>query len=136
MDEVRNEFRSARSLRVTDRTVPINHRRSPRVRVDITVEVRIEPFAHDEVRDAVAIDVGERGSMGFGERNTAGVLRGIVVGDHVHDERDVAGAVALLLEPSQPVAVSAEAGDHVVEPVAVDVINSHACPAGRRRRQL
>ena len=43
-----------------------------RVRVGIALEMREDPLADNEIRDAVAIDIGERRSVRFGRVNCQG----------------------------------------------------------------
>ena len=75
VNQLWNEFRAARRLRVPHRSIPVQHRRRVRLGIDIRIAVRPEPFAHDEVGHAVAIDVAEARSVWLREGDAAGVFR-------------------------------------------------------------
>ena len=90
----------ARELRTVRNTV--EHRLAVRVRIDPALLVREQPLPCHEIGNAIAIDVGHRRAVHLRDGDAAGVLRRIVVDDHVPLERDLSCRVALLLEPGEP----------------------------------
>jgi hypothetical protein len=82
--------------------------------------VRVAGFAGDELRDAVAVEVGERGRVHLRDRFV----------DHALGER----AVALLLPPVYAVVVRVRADD-VSEAVAVEIAREHAAALERPERE-
>src|SRR2546421_2615123 len=68
--------------------------------------------------------------MHLGNRHVAGVLRRVVIDDHVTVERNSAVLVALLLEPGESEPVRVQPGDDVVELVAVDVVHAELGTSG------
>jgi hypothetical protein len=92
-------------------------------------------LADEEIQDAVLVDVGERRPVRLRERDTAGIPIEEAVHDHVTHERDLAGRVALLFVPREAEPVAFERRDHVIQLVAVDVVNPHfGAPGAPLRR--
>ncbi len=63
VDEVRNQPRSSRRLWIAHRLVPIEHRGIAGIGVDVGIQMREVSLAHNEVRNAVSIDIGEGRSV-------------------------------------------------------------------------
>ena len=132
-DPVHGLVRAARELE------PIHDRRRRRFLV-ATGTVCPEAFAGDDVFQAIAVDVHEIYRVKLREAHAIIVERRRRVAflrlhDVVLGEEDFAVAIALLelLEPREAVAVRREAGDHVVQSVAVHVVGVHLRAAVRRR---
>src|SRR6202050_5449462 len=87
------------------------------------------PCADDEVWNAVSIDVSHPRAMQFGERDPPGILRLVVIHDHVPDKRDIAIGRPFLLEPGQPETMGFKRGDYVIQSITVHVVDGHRCPA-------
>jgi hypothetical protein len=58
----------------------------------------------------------------------------VIVHDHVLHERDPA-ILALLLKPGEAAPVRLQAGDDIVQPIAVHVVDSHDTAPGWERLQ-
>src|SRR3954468_10774279 len=101
VDEFRNELGPTRRLFVPHHPVPIDHCGPIRVRV-VVAEVRHEALAHDEVLDAVAVDIYKSGPMRLGKQNIAGILGVEIVHEDMSHEADFTRWAALLLEPREP----------------------------------
>src|SRR5579862_8866001 len=121
MDQFGNEFRATRRFGITHGSEPVQHRGPVGIRVVVTLVVRVYPLAHDEIGNAIAIDIGDGGSVRFGECYSAGIRGRVVVCDYMFDERDRAVLVPFLLVPGDSPSVSFETGDDIVQAVAVDV---------------
>ena len=74
MNQFRNEFRAAFGFGIPNRPVHIQNRGTIRVGAVIVLEVRPPLLAHDEIGNAVSIDIGEGGAVGFGECNVARIF--------------------------------------------------------------
>lgn len=74
MDQLRFEFRTTRGFGVSHRPEPVQDRRSHRIGVRVALQMRVEPLPHDEVRNAVAINIGEGRGVRFGECGIAGIV--------------------------------------------------------------
>src|SRR3954451_24966877 len=107
---------------MANRPVPIQDSWSVRVGIEVTLEVRVEAFTDDHVRDAISIEIGESGGMRFGERNISGVLGAEVTHDVVPDKADIAARVLLLFEPGEPPSMCSNRSHDVVLTVAVHVV--------------
>jgi len=60
--------------------------------------VRPVALSHNDVRDAIAVQIGESRAMKFGERDIAGVAGGEIPHDRVLDERlNVMDATAIVM---------------------------------------
>ena len=71
MNQLRFEFRTARSFGVTHGSEPVQHRRTHRVGIGVALQMRVESFSDYEVRNAVTIDVSEGRGVRFGKRSIA-----------------------------------------------------------------
>src|SRR3569833_810161 len=125
MDQLRDELRSARQLRVSVHPITIEHWGAIRVLIREVVAMRPEAFADNEVRNAVTVNIAEGGSVRFCEDFITGILSSGSFGDGVFHERNLAAAVTLLFEPGQAVAMCLQRSDHVRKSVAVDVVDTH-----------
>jgi hypothetical protein len=106
--------------------VPIENGRTIDVGIEVVVIVRPGALSDDEVRNAVAIDIGNGGAMKFREGDATGVRSVVIVHDHVLNEGDISVCCAFLLESGQASAVGFERSDDVVQPVAVDVSDANS----------
>src|SRR5215469_8568494 len=61
------EFRSAGSFGVAHGPEPVKYSGAERVGIGVAFKMGKQPFAHDEIGDAIAIDVGEGSRVGFGK---------------------------------------------------------------------
>ena len=120
-----NEFRAAFRLGVPNSPVPIEDGRAVWVGIKVALEMREEPLSDDHVRHAVAIHVGEGGAVRLREGHAAGILRAEIAHDVVAHKRNVALRVALLLEPGEAPTVCSQGRDHIVQTVAIHVVNAH-----------
>src|ERR1017187_2864583 len=73
--------------------------------------------------------------MRLRELDAVTVLRSVFVEDDVLAEGDVA-ILAHLLIPGEPIAVAVDAGDDIVQAVAVDVIDEHLRGSGREGERM
>src|SRR5205814_9634615 len=83
--------------------------------------------------NTIAVDIGGKRGVHLRDRHVAGVLRRIVVDDHVTFERDPAIPVSCLREPGQAESVCVQPSDDIVETVAVDVIYAELGATGALR---
>src|SRR5690349_8396898 len=74
MNQLRYEFRTARSFGVTHGSEQVQHRRTHWVGIGVALQVRVEPFSHDKIRNSVAVDVGEGRGVRFGNAAFPGFL--------------------------------------------------------------
>src|ERR1700753_4177153 len=89
MNQLRHELRPALGFGIANGPVPIQDSGSMRIRIEVTFKVREESFSGNQVGDAVAIHVGERYAVRFGEGDAAGVFGAEVAHDVVAHERDI-----------------------------------------------
>ena len=66
MNQLRHELRAAGSLGVTHSPEPIQYGRAVRIRVLVALQVRVDSFAHDQIEEPVAVDVGVCRGMRLG----------------------------------------------------------------------
>src|ERR1700722_9776701 len=125
VDEVWNQPRASGRLGITYCLVPIEHWRTAWVGVDVCVEMRKVSLAHDEIRNAISIDVREGGSVQLREGNVACVFGGEIIHHHVLDKGDLSLRISLLFEPGQSSSMPVERCNHIIEAVAVHVIHGH-----------
>src|SRR4051812_37505817 len=124
VDEFRNELGPTRCLLVPHHPVPIDYRGPVGVRV-IVPEVRHEALAHDEVLDPVSIDIGKSSSMRLRKQDIARIFRVVIVHENMPHEANFTRRAALLLEPRESPAVRFQARHHVVQAIAIYVVNAH-----------
>jgi len=86
VDEFRNELRATRGFRVAHRLIPVEHRRTVWVRIEVVVAMRPVTLPYDEVRYSVAVHVAIGRAMWFGEGDASGILRREIIHDHVLHE--------------------------------------------------
>src|SRR5439155_21773544 len=86
--------------------------------------MRPKPFAGNDVLDAVAIDIDEIERVKLSELDAIFILARELVHEGVLLEGDLV-ALTNLLELGHTILMGLEAGDHIVEPVAVHVIDIH-----------
>ena len=90
-------------------------------------------FSCDDVLEPIAIDIGQFDRMEFGYMDSVGVFGGFAPHDQVAFELPLAFGSLLLLPPHEPVAMGIEAGDHIVEPVGIDIVSEHIGSAWAKR---
>ncbi len=88
------------------------------------------PFAHDEIRNTIAIDIRNRRAMQLGEGHAARILGVVVIHHHVLDEGDFPTSGALLLKPCQPEGMRFKTGHDIIEAISIYVINPDGGAAG------
>ena len=63
MNQFWDKFGAALSVWIPHRSIPIEHRRTIRVWVHVCFQMGIESLADDDIRNAVAINIGIDGSV-------------------------------------------------------------------------
>ena len=90
-------------------------------------------FSGDDVLESISIDIGQFDRMEFGYMDSVGVLGGFASHDQVAFEFTLAIGSLLLLPPHEPIAMGIETGDHIVEPICIDIVSEHIGPAWAKR---
>ena len=134
VDQLRDERRAPRRAFVSHGAEHVEHRIAVRIRIRVAVEMREQPFAGNDVRNPVAIDVRSGDRVYFRDGHAARILRGQVVDDHVLHPGGLARRRTLLLEPREAPAVRFETGDDVIQPVAVEIGHAQLAAARARTR--
>ena len=127
-----HELRAARRLRVAHRPVDVQHRRAVRIGIEVSVQVRPEALAGDEVR-MPSPSMSANADPCSSENVTPPaffVEKSPMIG--CSTKLMVPSARFLLLEPRQAPAVRLQAGDDVVQAVAVDVVDANLGAARAR----
>src|ERR1700694_716351 len=136
MNQLGNKLRSTFSLRIPNRSVPVQDRRTVGIGIQIALQMRPVTLSGDDVRNAVAIQVRKRHGVEFGESDVARVLGREIAHNRVLDKRDGPVLIPLLLEPRQAPSVSRERGDDVIQTVAVYVVDAHLCAAAAEANRM
>ena len=126
IDEVGFEVGGA--VVVTHELEPIDHRRGIGAGI-LAGTVGPVAFAGDDVFQAVAVHVDEFDGVGLGELDAANEGVGLTGDDGVIDPGGCAVGGPFLFEPTETVFVGVDAGDDVVEAIAVDVVGIHLSAA-------
>ena len=102
---------------------PVKHRRGAGVGI-ARRPMCPETLAGHDVLESVAIDVHQINAMELAELHAVGVLRDLLVHDDVLLEVNLRADLRLLI-PGQSIPVGREAGDHIIQPIAVHVVGIH-----------
>ena len=130
VDQFWYQLRAPRRLGIANRLVPIEVGWTIDIRVQEIIVVRPLPFAHDEIRNTIAIDIGNRRTMQLGKGHAARILGVVVIHHHVLNEGDLAARGALLLKPGQPEGMRFKTGHDIIEAVSIYVIDPDGGSSG------
>ena len=91
--------------------------------------MRHKALTNNKVLDPITVDICEGRPVRLREQDIARILCVVIVHEDMPLEADLTGRAAFLLEPRQPPAMSFQARHHVVQAIAIHVVDSHFRPA-------